>query len=41
MPLACFDANSNVSTHLETYQKNRPFGMLQFAFKFETSPVKK
>jgi len=35
MPLACFDANSNVSAHWKHTQKNLPFGMILFAFKFE------
>ena len=35
MLLACFDANSNVSAHWKHTQENLPFGMIQFAFKFE------
>ena len=35
MPLVCFDANSNVSTHWKHTQKNLSFGMILFAFKFE------
>ena len=35
MLLACFVANSNVSAHWKHTQENLPFGMIQFAFKFE------
>ena len=35
MPLALFRCKQQCINTLETHQKNIPFGMIQFAFKFE------
>ena len=32
-----FRCKQQCINELETYQKNHPFGILQFAFKFETA----